>query len=145
MTVPPRTTGPRSAPRDLFVVWGVGLLAATGLGLVVAFPRSQDFWLVFLVFTACFLGPCIGLAWLTVGAGRKVAIDARADENVETRWIEKAASGALLDLLMAMGLLLGAMGLFGLEVRSDVVLMGLWAFAAVDAALRYALLRRREA
>ncbi len=98
-----------------------------------------------LVFTACFLGPCVGLAWLTVGAGRKVQIDARADENVETRCIEKAASGALFDLLMAVGFLLGAIALFGLEVQSDVVLMGLWAVAVADAALRYALLRRREA
>ena len=144
MTATPPATGSKPISRDLFLVWGVGLLAAAGLGLGAAFTRPENFWLVFFVFTACSLGPCIGLAWLTVGAGRKVEIDARADENVETRWIEKAASGALFDLLMAVGFLLGAMSLFGFEVQTDVVLVCLWAFAIADAALRYALLRRRE-
>ncbi len=144
MTASPPASGNRSATRDLVVVWVVGLLVAAGMGLGVAFTRPEDFWLVFGVFTACFLGPCIGLAWLTVGAGRKTEIDARADENVETRWFEKAASGALFDLLMAVGFLLGAMSLFGFEVATDVVLMGLWAFAIADGALRYALIRRRE-
>jgi hypothetical protein len=61
-----------------------------------------------------------------------------------THWFEKAASGALLDLLVGVGLLLGAMSLFGLEVLSDVVLLGMWAFAIVDGGLRFALIRRRE-
>jgi hypothetical protein len=144
MTVPPTADGTRSATRDLVLVWVVGLLAAGSLGLAAALTRPEDFWLVLVVFTACFLAPCVGLAWLVVGAGRKVQIDARAEENVETRWFEKAASGALFDLLMVVGLLLGAMSVFGLELSSEVVLMGVWALAVADAALRYGLIRRRE-
>ena len=144
MTVPPPTTAGKRATRDLLVAWGTGLLVAAALGLGVAVLRGEQFWLVFAVFTACFLGPSIGLAWLTVGAGRRIEIDARAEENVETRWIEKAASGALFDLLMVVGLLLAAMSLVGLEIPSDVGLLGIWAFAIADGGLRYALIRRRE-
>jgi hypothetical protein len=141
--VPPRTDRAR-ARRELVLVWSTGALLAACLGLAVALSRGEQFWLVFGVFTACFLAPSVGLAWLTVGAGRRIEVDPRAEENVETRWAEKAASGALFDLLVAVGLLLGAMSLVGLEVASDVVLMGMWAFALADGALRYALIRRRE-
>ncbi|MFD2091359.1 hypothetical protein [Blastococcus deserti] len=63
---------------------------------------------------------------------------------MDTRWMDKAASGALLDLLTAVGPLLGAMSLLGLEISTDVVLMMLSAFAIADGGLRYALIRRRE-
>jgi hypothetical protein len=142
--VTPPSSHRERARRELALVWSTGTLLAACLGLAVALSRGDQFWLVFGVFTACFLAPCIGLAWLTVGAGRRTEVDPRADENVETRWFEKAASGALFDLLMGVGLLLGAMSLFGLEIPSDVVLMGMWAFAIVDGALRFALIRRRE-
>jgi hypothetical protein len=134
----------RSVTRDLVVVWGVGLLVAAGIGLGVASVRSEDFWLVFGVFTACFLGPCIALAWLTLGEGRKAEIDGRAEENVETRWMEKAASGALFDLLVAVGVLLGAMSILGFDVPAELALIGVWAVAVADGALRYLLIRRRE-
>jgi hypothetical protein len=144
MTATPPTVGSKTAARDLLRVWGVGLLAAAGLGLGAALTRPENLWLVFGVFTACCLGPCVGLAWLTVGAGRRVEIDARAEENVETRWIEKAASGALFDLLLAAGLLAGAMSLLSFELPGDGVLLGIWALALTDGMLRYALIRRRE-
>src|SRR5687768_7740565 len=116
VTVPPPSTHRVRARRELALVWSTGTLLAACLGLAVALARSDQFWLVLGVFTACFLAPCFGLAWLIVGPGRRAEVDPRADENVETRWFEKAASGALLDLLMAVGLLLGAMSLFGLEI-----------------------------
>ena len=143
-TVPPPSAHRERARRELALVWSTGTLVAACLGLAVALFRGDSSWLVFGVFTACFLAPSIGLAWLIVGPGRRAEVDPRADENIETRWFEKAASGALFDLLMAVGLLLGAMSLFGLEIATDVVLMGMWAFAIADGALRYALIRRRE-
>lgn len=144
MTATPPTAGSRPLSRDLLPVWGVGLLVSAGLGLAAAFAQPEAFWLVLVVFTVCCLGPCIGLAWLIIGPGRKVEIDARAEENVETRWIEKAASGALFDLLMATGLLAGAMSVLGFELPGDGVLLGIWAFAMTDGMLRYGLIRRRE-
>jgi hypothetical protein len=143
-TVPPPSVHRERARRELALVWSTGTLLAAGLGLAVALFRGDSFWLVFGVFTACFLAPSIGLVWLIVGPGRRAEVDPRADENIETRWFEKAASGALFDVLMAVGLLLGAMSLFGLEIPGDVVLMGVWAFAVVDGALRFVLIRRRE-
>ena len=145
MTATPPAAGTRPFSRDLVRAWVVGLLVAGALGAAAGLARPEDFWLVFGVFTACCLGPCIGLAWLVVGPGRRVQIDARAQENVETRWVEKAASGALFDVLAAAGLLAAAMSILGLDVPGDVVLLGLWGFALVDGGLRFAVLRRREA
>src|SRR3712207_1044631 len=98
---PPTAARDRDVRRDLLITWSTGLLAAAALGVAAALLRRDDFWLVFGVFAACCLGPCVGLAWMLVGAGRKVPVDARAEENVETRWVEKAACGALFDVLMA--------------------------------------------
>jgi hypothetical protein len=138
-------TRDRAARRLVLRVWAVGLLASGGLGLAAALVRPEHFWLVFGVFTACCLAPCIGLAWLTVGAGRTAEIDPRAEENVETRWIEKAASGALFDVLMAIGLVLGVQAFVDVDLPADGALLGVWAFALTDGMLRYAFLRRREA
>jgi hypothetical protein len=144
MTSTPTPTRRRPAPRDLLVVWLGGLVLAAALGLTAAVLRDEQFWLVFGVFTACFLSPCIGLAWLVVGPARGVSVDPHAEENVESRWIEKAASGALFDLLPAAGITLAAMSLLGLELPGDLVLLGVVAFALVDGGLRYVLLSRRE-
>jgi hypothetical protein len=145
MTEAPPSAGPEQATRDLVVVWTVGLVVAAGLGFAATLIRPEQFWLVFGVFTACSLAPCLGLAWLVLGAGRRVRPDPHAEENVESRWVEKAASGALFDTLPAAGLTAGAVSLFGLDLAADTALVGVVAFAVVDGVLRFALLRRREA
>ena len=144
MTASPLAAGRRPAVRDLLVVWCVGLLFAAGLGAGAALLRPEQFWLVFGVFTACALAPSIARAWLVVGAGRRVRPDPRAEENVESRWFEKAASGALFDVLAAAGVTAGAVSLLGLPLSADVALVGVWAFALADGGLRYAVIRRRE-
>jgi hypothetical protein len=144
MTAAPPAAGSERTNRDVVIVWTVGLLAAVGLGFVAALLWPEDFWLVFGVFAACSLAPCLGLAWLVLGAGRWVRPDPRAEENVEARWIEKAASGALFDTLPAAGVTAGAVSLFGLDLAADTALVGVVAFALVDGMLRFALLRRRE-
>jgi hypothetical protein len=140
----PTTVGRRPAARDLLVVWLAGLLLAGALGLGAALLRGEQFWLVAGVFTACFLSPCIALSWLVLGPGRGVAVDPHAEENVESRWIDKAAAGALFDLVPAVGIALAAVSLFGLEMPGDLALLGVVAFAVADGGLRYLLLSRRE-
>jgi hypothetical protein len=133
-----------AARRSLAVEWLGGLLIAAGLGLVVALGRPDQFWLVLGVFTACFLAPSIALAWLVLGRGRAVQPDPRAEENVESRWLDKAAAGALMDLLPAAGIMAGAISLFRLDLAADVALIGVVVFALADGGLRFAVLRRRE-
>jgi hypothetical protein len=67
------TTTPPVAPsrsRELLITCSTGVLFAAALGLGAAVLRGEQFWLVFGVLTACFLAPCITLAWLLLGAGR---------------------------------------------------------------------------
>ena len=140
------TATPRErARRELAVVWSAGLVLSAALGLVVALLRPEPFWLVFGVFTACFLGPGVTIAWLVLGAGRRVQPDPHVDENIESRWFDKAGAGALFDTLAAAGITAGALSLFGWEPDAALVLIGVVAFALADGALRYAVLARREA
>ena len=140
------TATPRErARRDLAVVWGTGLLLSAAVGLVVALLRPEPFWLVFGVFTACFLGPGVTIAWLVLGAGRTVQPDPHVEENIESRWFDKAGSGALFDTLAGAGIAAGAMSIFGWQPDAGLVLMAVVAFALADGALRYWLLARREA
>lgn len=140
------TTTPRErARRDLAVVWSVGLLAAVLVGWGAAAVRGESFWQSFLVFTACSLGPCTGLAWLLLGRGRRVQADTEVDENVEARWFQKAGSAALFDTLAAAGLSAAAISIFSLDPPAELSLLGLWAFGLADATLRYAVLARQEA
>jgi hypothetical protein len=139
------TTDRARGRRHLGVTWSAGLLLSAAIGLVVALLRPESFWVVFVVFTACFLGPCIALAWLVLGAGRRVQPDPHVEENVESRWMDKAGSGALLDTVAAAGIAAGALSIFGWEADAGLVLVGVVAFALADGALRYALLARREA
>jgi hypothetical protein len=145
MTATPPTLDRTPARRELLAVWSTGALMAAGLGLAVALFRGEQFWLVFGVFTACFLAPCFGLAWLVLGPGRRVAPDPHADENVESHWFEKAGSGALFDTMAVIGIAVGVLSLFELEADAALVLMGVWVFALADGVLRYTLLARREA
>jgi hypothetical protein len=144
MASTPGTAMRKPNARDLLVVWLAGLFVAGGLGLGAALLRGEEFWLVFGVFTACFLSPCIALSWLVVGPGRGVTVDAHAEENVESRWMDKAAAGAMFDLIPAVGVTLGAVSLFGLDLPADLALLGVVVFAFVDGCLRYAVLSRRE-
>lgn len=133
------------ARRGLLDVWTAGLLLSASLALGLALWRQEQFWLVLGVFTAAFLAPCVMLAWLVLGAGRRVKPDPHVEENVESRWFDKAGSGALFDTLVVVGVTAGALSLFELDADAALVLMGVWAFALADGALRYLLLARREA
>ncbi len=144
MTASSPTTG-REARRELAVVWSTGLLTAATLGLGVALLRGEAFWLVFGVFTACFLPPSLGLTWLLLGAGRRVQPPPHAEENVESRWMDKAASGALFDTIGGAGLVAGLLSVFELRVDAGLALLGVVAFALADGGLRYLRLVRREA
>jgi hypothetical protein len=143
MTATPIRDG-RKRPVRAPLVWLIGAVLAAVLGLGAALIRPEQFGLVFGVFAACLLSPCIALAWLVLGAGRLVEPDPHVAENVESRWMQKAGSGALFDVLAAAGITAGAVGLLDLDVPADLALIGVVAFALVDGGLRYALLSRRE-
>lgn len=142
MTTTPPAVDRAAARRSLAVEWLVGLLISAGLGLAVALSRPDQYWLVFGVFTACFLAPSSTLAWLVLGRGRSVQPALHAEEDVESRWAEKAAAGALLDLLPAAGITAAAVSLFRLDLPADVALIGVVVFALLDGGLRFAVLRR---
>jgi len=144
MTAPSTAADRARSRRELVLVGLTGTAFATALGVGAALIRPEQFWLVFLVFTACSLSPSVALAWLLLGGGRRVQGDPHAGENVESRWLEKAAAGALFDVIPAAALTAGAVSLFELDLAGELALVGVAAFALVDGGLRYAMLTRRE-
>jgi hypothetical protein len=144
MTGTPTAAGRKNPVRDLLVVWFAGAMAATGLGVGAALLRPEQFWLVLGVFAASSLAPCIALAWILLDAGRWVTPDPHAEENVESRWMEKAGSRALFDVVAVTGVTAAVVSLLELDLPADLALMGVIAFALADGGLRYALLTRRE-
>jgi hypothetical protein len=65
-------------------------------------------------------------------------------DNVESRWMERAGSGALFDVMAAAGITAGAVALLDLDAPAGLALTGVVAFALVDGGLRYVLLSRRQ-
>jgi hypothetical protein len=145
MTAPSTTVDRARSRREIALVGLTGTAFAVLLGLGAGLIRPEQFWLVVGVFAACSLSPSLALAWLLLGGGRRVQPDPHAEENVESRWLEKAASGALFDVLPAAALGAGAVSLFELDLAADLALLGVVVFALADGMLRYAVLSRREA
>lgn len=124
-----------------------GLLAiglAAGAGLVAGWVRDDQFWLVAGVFAACTLGPAIALGWFVFVSSHTVRPDPRAEDGVEARWVERASAGSFIDLVVAAGAGLTVSSLLDLDLSGRLVLLGVVVGAGADAAVRYAVLSRRE-
>ncbi|ARU51844.1 hypothetical protein CBR64_10445 [Cellulosimicrobium cellulans] len=137
--------GDRTAP---WWAWAgaalVALAVAASVGVAAGLFRRDDFWLVAAVFTACVLPPAAVLGWFLVVRPRTSAPEPHAEENVERRWTERAATGAFWDVLVVAGLTLTAVSLTGLELSASFVLAVVVLVAMVDFFVRHAVVSRRE-
>ncbi|MGC5614606.1 hypothetical protein [Georgenia sp. Z1491] len=137
-------------PRAGFARWAavVALTVATSGALayaatfIPAFADTGRPWLVALVFMACQIVP-IGAIYYLWLIGPTLETDPHAEESVESRWLERATSGAAMDTLLAAGI--GTVAVVFTSVDFPVV----WALSGVVALLmgstvaRYAILSRR--
>lgn len=139
------TTTRPAAPPEAYAKAGLFTLAvAVTAGAVAGWVRSDEFWLVATVFAVCTLGPAIALGWLIFVSGHTVQPDPHVEDSVEARWVERACSGAFVDLVVATGLALTLTSVLDLEVPGGLVLLAVLAGAGIDAVLRYAVISRRE-
>jgi hypothetical protein len=122
-----------------------GLLVATGIGLLAGAFGDDRFWLRTLVFAACTVGPAYGLGWLLFVSGTVEDPLAHPEESVEHDWWHRSAAGAFLDLLSVAGLGTFALSVTGLQVAATTALTALLVLGFADVAVRFAVLRRRDA
>lgn len=121
----------------------VGVVLAAALGAVAALVRGGDYWLVAGIFALCLLGPPTGFGWLGF-LGLDGPEEEHSEESIERRWLERATSGAFLDVLLTTSLALGIVSIFDLTVEGMDVLLAVVALSMLDSVIRYLVLSRRE-
>ncbi|MEN3122340.1 hypothetical protein [Janibacter sp. LM] len=139
------TTTRPTAPTGAYVRAGaLALLVAAVAGAVAGWVRADEFWPVAVVFAACTLGPAIALGWLVFVSGHTVQPDPHVEDSVEARWVERACSGAFVDLVLAAGVALTLTSVLDMDLPGGLVLLAVVVAAGVDATRRYAVISRRE-
>lgn len=138
------TTRPTAPPQAYLKAGLVALAAALVVGAVAGWVRGDEFWLVAVVFAICTLGPATALGWLVFVSGHTVQPDPHVEDSVEARWVERACSGAFIDLVVAAGVALTLTSVLDLDVPGGLVLLTVVCGAGIDSVLRYAVISRRE-
>ena len=140
--------GATKAGRRGLGLWGpavaIGVVAAGVVaGLTFAFSPSETPGLLAVVTGVVTLPVGVALGWaIQVDRTSMTGAVERPEESVESRWLERAAVGALFDGFAMIGLGAGAIAITGVEVAADVVLVVLWVLLSVDFGVRYLVVRR---
>ncbi len=122
------------------------LVLATGIGLFAGSFGDDQFWLRTAVFAACAVPPAYGLGWLLfVAPSAPDGPVTRVEDTVEHRWWQESATGAFLDVIAVAGIGCFALAVSDLRIDAQNPLAALILLAFADVAVRFAVLRRREA
>ena len=143
MSTAPRT-GRHAPPHAYALAALLALVLAAALGALAGMFRGDDFWLAAGVFAASTLGPSAALSWFLLVARHVVVVDAHPEENVERQWLDRAASSALTDLVIAAGVALAALSVTGLETSGSAVLVAVVVLGLADLTVRYLTISRRQ-
>jgi len=120
-----------------------GTILTIAVSLVVGASNPDDFWLAAAIgaLTAAYPSVSLGV-WIFV-TNNTVTRDPRGEESVELTWMKQAASGAFLDVLIAMLVVTVVLLIGRFDVDALPVLLALIGLSAVDAGLRYLVKRYR--
>lgn len=96
------------------------------------------------VIVALTLAPCIGFVWVAV-VDRSTLRGAaeQPEQSVESRWFERATSGALTDTLLIVGLGTATLAFTRVEVPTLIALSAVLMIAMGSVAVRYLVQQRR--
>jgi hypothetical protein len=134
----------RRAPASHYVLAVVfGAIATIGVSLAVGASNPESFWLAAGIGALCAIYPSISLGMRLFVSNHTVTRDAFGAESIELSWMRRAAAGAFLDVLVTT--VVGAVVLMfaGPVVDALPALLALIGLSAVDAGLRYAIIRYR--
>lgn len=140
----PTTQATGRAPAGAYALMlTTALVGAAAVGGIAALARPENPWLSFAVFAGCTLLPMAMLGWFVFVSRYTVEVEPHAEDGVEHRWYEQAASGAFHDIITMGGIALLVLSVSQLEVSGSTVLLWVLILAAVDVAVRYQVLKRR--
>lgn len=123
-----------------------GILAIGFAGLLTALdPGRAHSPLLFIVSAVISLPIGAILVWVIL-VDRASLRDAADDpaSSVESRWYERASSGAFNDLVAVFGVGAGVLAFVRVQISPSLVLAGLFALALADFGIRYLVARRRD-
>jgi hypothetical protein len=138
---PPRRHRAPAANYVAAVAFGLG--GTLAVAALVGLTNSVDFWLAFAIGAGCATFPAFSLGWTIFVAKHTVVVDAHGEDSVERRWLERACSGAFLDVFVATGVAAATLGLTGVDLQADIALLTLGVVMMLDVGLRYLLISRR--
>lgn len=124
------------------VAIAVALAAAIGAG-AAAFADDGEKLLAAVVFAACVAPVGYALGWALLVAPVEVPATAHVEDDVEQVWMQRATSGAFLDVITVLGLATAAVSVTRLgDVSPSLLLLLVLVGAMADAAVRYAVTAR---
>ncbi len=125
---------------------GLVLGAAGGCLAVAAGIAGSQPVAVFLVFWSCLTVPAVLLVYLAVVDRSTIEGGVeRPDDSIEAGWYDKAASRALTDLILVLGITTVVLSFLPADIQVDLnlVLPAVVVFCAVSVGVRYLLLKRK--
>ncbi|SFF23103.1 hypothetical protein [Blastococcus tunisiensis] len=122
------------------------LALASGVGLLAGSFGDDQFWLRAGVFAACSVPPAYGIGWLLfVAPAIPEGPVTHVEETVEHQWWQESATGAFLDIIAVAGIASFALAVTDLRIEAQNPLAALILLGFADVAVRFTVLRRRNA
>lgn len=137
--------GARRTPAMAIAIPAAVPLAAVGAWVAVAAGQAgPNPTLGGIVFFAALLVPFAGLVWaLIVDRETLRGAPRNPEESVEVRWYERAAAGALTDVILIAGIGVLVTSFWPVVVPTQLILAGVIVVAMADVGIRILVLRRR--
>lgn len=139
----------RFGRRRLPALWAaapIGALIAAAIGGVMALTggAGPEPMVGALAVSLITVWPCIGGVWLLL-VDRETLRGATAnpEQSIESRWYERASSGAFSDVLLIVGIGTAVIAVAGIEVPALLALSAVIVVAMASVAVRYLVERRR--
>lgn len=134
----------RRAPASHYVLAAVaGAILTLAVSFLVAVSNPEDFWLAAGIGAICAAYPSISLGARIFVTDHTVTRDPHGEESVELAWMRQASAGAFLDVLATTVVVSVALMLSGTAIEALPMLVALIGLSAVDAGVRYFVIRYR--
>ncbi len=134
----------RRAPLHHYVLAALFAIVVTlAAAFAVAVANRAEFWLTAGLVALSAAYPAWSLGLRIFVTEHPVTRDAHGDRGVEVSWLRRAAAGAFVDVLAAAVVAAVAVLVTRADVAPVWVLLGVVVLGAVDAGIRYAVIRYR--
>ena len=134
----------RRAPFHHYVLAIIlGAILTIAISVLVGASNPDDFWLAAGIEALCAAYPAMSLGAKVFVSNHTVTRDVHGEQSVELQWMRQAAAGAFLDILVAVLVAVLVLVIGRITVDAAPVLLAVVGLSAVDAGVRYLVIRHR--